>query len=81
MSQNCYKRFKPNITEVPAQFNFQEQTRFKRSLEDENHDCSGSKRRSQDTDSGWIATKQQQQHGYQNLSRRKNNIENLLQEW
>ena len=87
MSQNCFKRFKPNPSGavVPPQVNFQEQ-RFKRAHEDENHDGSGSKRRSQDTNSGWGATQQnqqqQQQPGYQfGTTSQNNTIENLLQEW
>ena len=87
MSQNCFKRFKPNPSGavVLPQANLQEQ-RFKRAHEDENHEGSGSKRRSQDTNRGWVATQQnqqqQQQPGYQFAPQSQNNIiENLLQEW
>ena len=75
MSQNCFKRFKPNPPEVP-EVNIQE-PRFKRAHENENHDGSGSKRRSQDSDRGWISTQQnyqQQQPGYQFVSRTQNNF-------
>ena len=85
MSQNCFKRFKPNPTGAPAPFqvNIQE-PRFKRAHENENHDGSGSKRRLQDTDRGWIATQQnyqQHQPGYQFVPRCQTKIENLLKEW
>ena len=85
MSQNCFKRFRPNPTGAPAppQVNIQE-PRFKRAHEDENHDGNGSKRRSHETDRGWVATQHnqpQQQPGYQFASRSQNNIEDLLQEW
>ena len=76
MSQNCFKRFEPNPFEVSApQVNFQEQ-RFKRAHENGNHDGSGSKRRSQDNDRGWIETQQnqQQQPGYQFVQRSQNNF-------
>ena len=80
MSQNTFKRFKPNPS-VEQKNNVQEQ-RFKRAHESDGEDGSGSKRRFNQHQGHWQVHQHQQPSFYQQQqSKPQNEVESLLTEW
>ena len=91
MSQNTFKRFKPNPS-VESKNNVQEQ-RFKRAHESDGEDGSGSKRRFNQHQGHWQVHHQQQEHWQvhqqqqpsfyqpQQPAKSQNEVESLLTEW